>query len=229
VRNPFNIRKRNKDLDIRQLERSIDRLYDVADDTKLQKSRHSMQDTSSVDGKVSPPIDVTVTSGISREDTLFRMSYLRATWSKVPGAFRYTAQMSTKAMGQMNAMREGSAAEAQWENVPPGAQVQVRVRSTDDRGNNGEWSAWVTHVIDSGVFQGVAPVGLDVTKFGKWIHASVDRVPRRSNRDHFGFEWHASTTEALSALTHTQRLRVGPETLAVCCMWTRQGNTCIRP
>ena len=70
MKNPFKFLKRNRDIDPIELEKSMDLLYDLADEKKLQKAQDPMQDRGYKPKRLEPPddiknFDLEVTSGIT--------------------------------------------------------------------------------------------------------------------------------------------------------------------
>jgi len=197
MKNPFIFLKKDKQIDAVELERAVDHLYQHVDETKFIKPLSEMQDHSRDSSSIQTPSELKVFSEVTRVKTMFKQSYVRAKWGPVSGVARYEAELQSMA-DAFNSIRETAHAQATWEAIPPGTSIKVRVRSISDVGGTSEWSDWVEHSVESGKYRGVGPEGPEVTKMGKWVHASVDKVKRRDHKDHLGFEWHASTTEGFT-------------------------------
>jgi len=200
MKNPYSILKPNRSVDPDQLEKAVNKLYQAADDSKVQKAFSSMQDRTTFGGIPSPE-KLIVVSEEEGEDTLLKTVQVDAAWQPTPKAARYIAELKSVS-NTASRIREIISPHASWESVTAGATIKIRVKAVDDYGNEGHFCQWVNHTTVGGNRDSAPPTGLDVSKLGKWVHASCDKIKAKS---HASFEWHESADDDFTPDTLEER------------------------
>ena len=127
----FKITKNDGSLDQKTLEKAVDVLTRISDQTKLQRETSNIQDVDGGHGGLIAPLKIELTSSRDTDGvTLSQFATLKATWPPVPFATSYDVECNLgEVEGEETKNKSSLTNTCFWENMGLGAHVKVRVRS----------------------------------------------------------------------------------------------------
>jgi len=204
----FKITKNDGTIDQKALEKSIDVLTRISDQSLLMRETSNIQDIDGNGGLVSP-LKIEITSSRDSDGvTLSQYATLKATWAPSPYATSYDVECNTgEVEGEETKNKTSLTNTCFWENMTLGTHVKVRIRSVNTAYKS-EWSDYAEYTIPPGDYKVPGPV-ITANKLFRWIHASVPKVDRRLYPNHRGFEWQWSFTNDFTTIEKEDVLTQG--------------------